>query len=241
VTTFYYRDVLGWQPIHQDRPIGVVEGRALCCGEQLQWHRTSLHERVEVPPLGSKESGDPFDIEPWPILNRVIRVSTRPHRVLLQQREDGPRRIRLSDPYGFLHPRGGVAELQRPSKTRRIFDHYTIAEVLLEAHKSQRHDRAERMTSQNIHRARYLGEDVLRHIRHVRSAGPAAFRNPWLNRSATCTRHPMSCRSSLSRHQVSWLDCTPWSNKIDRFSVTRLFNPGCPASRGREYRCQAGQ
>jgi hypothetical protein len=57
VTTFYYRDVLSWQPIHQDRPIGVVEGRALCCGEQLQWHRTALHERLEVPPLSSKSAG----------------------------------------------------------------------------------------------------------------------------------------------------------------------------------------
>jgi hypothetical protein len=138
----------------------------LCGGEQLHWHRTSLHERLEIPPLGSEESGDPFDIEPQPILNRVLRVPTRPHRVLLQQRQDCPRRIRLSDPYGFLHARGGVAEFQRPSKTRRILDHYTIAEVLLKADKSQRHDRAERMTSQDIHRARYLGEDVLRHVLH---------------------------------------------------------------------------
>jgi hypothetical protein len=164
VTTFDHGDVLGWQPIHQDRPIGIVEGRALCRGEQLHWHRTSLHERLEVPPLGSQESGDAFDIELQPILNRVLRVPSRPHRVLLKQRQDGPRRILLSDPYGILHARSGVAELQGPGKTRRIFDHYPITEVLLKADKSQGHNRAERMTSQDIHRARCLGEDVLRHV-----------------------------------------------------------------------------
>ena len=147
VTTFDYGDVLGWQPIHQDRPIRVVEGRALGCREQLHWHRTSLHERLEVPPLGSQESGDPFEIESQPILNRVLRVPTRPHWVLLQQRQDGPRRISLSDPHGFLHARGGIAKLQRTGKTRRILDHYTIAEALLKADKSKCHDRAERMTA----------------------------------------------------------------------------------------------
>ena len=58
VTTFDHRDLLGWQSIHQDRPIGVVKGCALCCGEQLHWHRTRLHERLKVPTLGSQESGD---------------------------------------------------------------------------------------------------------------------------------------------------------------------------------------
>ena len=49
VTTSDHRDVRGRQSIHQDRPIGVVEGRALCCGEQLRWHRTSLYECLQVP------------------------------------------------------------------------------------------------------------------------------------------------------------------------------------------------
>lgn len=166
VTTFDHRDLLGWQSIHQDRPIGVVKGCALCCGEQLHWHRTRLHERLKVPTLGSQESGDPFEIEPQPILNRVLRVPTGPHGVLLQQRQDRSLRIRLSGPYGFLHTSGSVAELQRPAKTRRILDHYTIAEVLPKADKSQGHNRTERMTNQDIHRARYLCEDILRHVLH---------------------------------------------------------------------------
>jgi hypothetical protein len=85
--------------------------------------------------------------------------------------------------------RGGVAELQRPGKTRRILDHYTIAEVLLKADKSQGHDRAERMTSQDAYWTRYLGKDVLRHVLHRQVRRASSPRDPWPNRSAGPAAH----------------------------------------------------
>ena len=120
VTTFDHGHMLGRQPIHQDRPIGVVEGRVLCCGKQLHRHRTCLHKRLEVPTLGSQESCDPFEIEPQPILNRVRPDATTLGSVPAAQGRsppDPPER-----PVRLLYARGGVAELRRPSKTRRILE-----------------------------------------------------------------------------------------------------------------------
>ena len=59
---------------------------------------------------------------------------------------------------------GDVAKVKRPAKARRILNYHTVAIPRREPDKSQGHDRAERMTSQHIHRPWYLCEDVLSKI-----------------------------------------------------------------------------
>ena len=54
-----------------------------------------------------------------------------------------------------------VAKVEGPGQAGRIFDHHTLAVSRGEPGESQGHDRAERMTSQNIHRPCHLGENVL--------------------------------------------------------------------------------
>ena len=70
----------------------------------------------------------------------------------------------MSNPHKLLHAVGDIARVKRPAKARGILNDHTVAVPRREPDKSQGHDRAERMTSQHVHRPRYLCEDVLSKI-----------------------------------------------------------------------------
>ena len=62
---------------------------------------------------------------------------------------------------GFQPAVGDIARIKRPAKARGILNYHTVAVLRREPDKSHGHDRAERVTSQDVHRPWYLCEDVL--------------------------------------------------------------------------------
>ena len=67
----------------------------------------------------------------------------------------------MSNPHGLFHAVGNVMQVEGPGKARGILDHHPFAVSRSQPDKRQRHDRAEGMTSQDIHRPWQLGQDVL--------------------------------------------------------------------------------
>lgn len=52
VTTVQDGDVVGREPIHQDRPIRICQRRVVGGGEQLHRYGAVLDECLKVPPIG---------------------------------------------------------------------------------------------------------------------------------------------------------------------------------------------
>ena len=202
-------DLVGGQPAHQrltDRgrsaPSPVAASNAP--------GRDTRDQRLQVPPVGPQQPGHPDRLEDQPVLGRVVRVPVRPHRVLLEQRRDGASRIRREQPVRTLarrrRPRSGRATRPGPVGLRSPAD----AVGRCEPRQGQGHDRAERMTSQHVHRPGYPG-------RAHREPGPRSSDRPARWRAGTPGRagRPRAPATRgladlvCTRHHVSWLDCTP--------------------------------